>query len=91
MQAIYKYELNRPEVSSRTRIGVPRGGEVLKAGLDPKGKICVWIMIDAQSHEEERTFEIVGTGQTLEPAAWRRWIDSFVQDCYVWHVFEVAE
>lgn len=92
MQAIYKYELNSPTVSCRTTFGVPRGGEVLNAGLDPHGKLCVWLLIDSDAHEEKRTFEIVGTGQPMEPAAWRRWISSFVQaPFFVWHVFEVSE
>lgn len=78
---IYKYELTDFE----TTLEMPIGFKVIHVGLDPKGKVCVWAMVNS-TEKAPRRFYIQCTGNTFEAAVVRH-IGSYVQGDFVGHVF----
>lgn len=83
MKTIHKYELKQTTAQT---ISVPQGADFLHAGLDANGSICVWAMVDPNRPLKNVTINIFGTGHVF---TWlpTTHLGSFVQDCYVWHVF----
>ncbi len=66
-------------------IQMPHGGEMVHVGLDPNGIPCVWARVNALHSLVERSLYVIGTGEE-EPDGDNRYIGSFVQESYVWHV-----
>lgn len=79
---IYKYPLAHTE---EQEIKMPEHSEVLSAGLDPSGQLCVWAAIDPHYLDKLYTFYVRGTGWSTPDHA--RFISTVVQDEFVWHIF----
>ena len=84
MTTIWKYEL---EITDRQDIKMPGEAKILSAGLDPSGVPCVWAMVQPGAIERRFSVHIVGTGNPAENAVGERFVGSFVQGPFVWHVF----
>jgi hypothetical protein len=86
MKAVYKYELD----SQNPVIQVPNGISVcwqpIHVGLDPRGKACVWIMVDPTAPTKPVRFFIVGTGDEIPDDA-ELYVGTFNQGPFVWHIF----
>jgi len=85
MTAIWKYMLTEP----LNIVSMPRGSKVLSVH-NQTGTVCIWAEVDMEAGKVRREFEIVGTGETIYPAAefTREFIGTVICDPFVWHVFE---
>jgi hypothetical protein len=83
MKTIYKYPI---KTTGCQEILMPSGAEPIHAGLDPSGQPCVWAKVDDDRKREIVNIYIVGTGNPM-PDDNVAHVGSFVQNCFVWHVF----
>lgn len=86
MAEIWKFPLAVVSVNS---LDMPKGAEILT--VQTQGDIpCLWAMVDPDAEQERRYVEILGTGQPIFKAdgCERRYIGTFQQRPFVWHVFE---
>ena len=49
MKQIWKYEIEPGEVA----LNIPGWRGFISAGIDPKGNLCVWALVDDQEEEED--------------------------------------
>ena len=81
---IWKYEL----IENECEIEVPKNCRKIPLKMNFKdGKIFLWLMVDPESEVETRYFRIIGTGQKIPKHS--EYVDTFFDDPYVWHLFEV--
>lgn len=83
---IYKYPLDLVDRQVRS---MPIGAEVLTAQVQ-RNEICLWAIVPPGQPNEERIFEIIGTGNpvVVDIGVERRYIATVQQGEFVWHVFE---
>jgi len=55
--------------------------------------LFVWALVDPTEPDEERVFEVVGTGHPVDPVAplERKFVGTSVGHPFVWHVFELVQ
>jgi hypothetical protein len=90
MEAIWKYEL---EFNGITKLQMPKYAEILSLQTDKKtNKPCIWAVVNSSNEEVERTFELFGTGQSIQYNAGmgRKFIGTYQYQRgeFVGHVFE---
>lgn len=87
MAVIWKSVL---EVTYKQDIPLPYGAEVLTA-KEQYGRICIWYKCEPDAAMEDRTFIIMGTGETL-PDFEMRYIDTVSLNAgginFMCHVYE---
>ena len=84
MKTIHKYPL---KYTGENEIHIPLGAEIIHAGTDPEGVLCVWAKVDLDQQElESRGIFVAGTGLGL-PDDELRHLASCVCGSFVWHVF----
>lgn len=87
MKTIWKFPI---KVTDRQTVPMPVNAEILTAqvqGILP----CLWAMVDkAETVDEDRVIEIFGTGNLIhvDMGVERKYIATFQQGPFVWHVFE---
>lgn len=84
---IYKYPFQpkRP-----TEIRLPVGAELLKVGAAVPHEPHLWFKVPTVEGElESRTFWVYGTGEAFDDRN-QKHVDTFFDQGYVWHVFEVV-
>lgn len=86
MLTIYKYPL---AITNSQFVQMPQFAEILSAGLDPQGALCVWAAVDTEAPMVSRQFYVVGTGNPVTPAP-MEFIGSVTRGPFVWHVFEAV-
>ena len=90
VKTIYKYRLKIQDVQL---IGLPDRAEILSAGLDPSGHLCLWAKHEVdetgQGTNTPRVVYIVGTGHPLnsENEKDMAFLASVTQGQFVWHIF----
>lgn len=90
MGVIWKFSLQDVEVNEFT---MPKGAEILTVQSqfgDPK----MWVLVDLYNEQENRRFEIYGTGQCVpgaDPNEKRVYINTFQRQGghFIFHVFEL--
>ena len=72
---------------------MPKHGQILSTGIDPKGNLCVWVLVDPLAPLVLRAFLCVGTGNLIIGHSFydRKFIGTVVMTPFVWHVFELVE
>ena len=90
MRAIYKYPLLLLQAAVSQSIVMPGGAEIRMVGLDPTGAPCIWAEVDPapESPEEKRTFWLYETGTPIAVADGLKYVGSWVQEEFVWHLYE---
>lgn len=85
MHTIFKYLLT---LAGQQFVTLPIGYTIMHIGVDPTGAVCLWAKVPRDTSEgyTECEVRIYGTGQTLSDNP-PPYICSFVDRCYVWHVF----
>ena len=85
MTTIYKYRLE----PGRTELRMPEGAQVLTVQMQ-HGVACMWAKINPEMSQEDRTFEVYGTGHELPDDPRLLYVASFQMEdgALVWHVFE---
>lgn len=84
MKTIWKFPL---QLVSPQFIEMPDGAEILT--VQSQGDVgCLWALVDPEMAVTPRYFEVFGTGQNVHTLSKRRYIGTFQQPPFVWHVFE---
>lgn len=83
---IWKFEL---KVTDMQHISMPSGAEILSVA-NQNGALCLWAMVHPEHPKEERSIEIIGTGNPIPVGMGvdRKFIGTAVVNPFVWHVFE---
>jgi hypothetical protein len=85
MITIHKYPLNR----GITHVSLPVTHEILTADLDPMGQPCIWVRLDDGAPKTvTRTLVLAGTGHAVPHPQEAKWVNTFREGPYVWHVFK---
>jgi len=80
MKTIWKYQI---AVMAR----MPKGAEILTVQMQNE-EPCVWAVVEPDAEKENRYLEVFGTGQPIHEDVERRYIGTFQQPPFVWHLFE---
>ena len=85
MKTIYKY----PIVVGHNIIKTYKNCQVLSAGLDPKGIMNVWVLVDtSEDKTNQLKILVMGTGWDLPKVQGElKFINSVKEDMYIWHIF----
>lgn len=68
---------------------IPRGGEVIHVDLQD-GIPTIWVLVDpSQPDGDRRIFKIFGTGHPIDDPENLKFIGTFQQHSFVWHLFEL--
>lgn len=96
-QVIWKYPLNDKRKNNECfSLLLPFDSEILCVQIDAKtGEPCIWVLLYERNADvpQERTFEIIGTGQAIanDMGVMRKYIGTFQEKVvwnFVWHLFE---
>ena len=74
------------------RASLPRGAEIVRAGIAPNNNAAFWFVCDPNQAEdkEERIFRVVFTGEHIESGG-HRYHGTWWQGGLVYHLFEMFE
>ncbi len=93
MLTIYKYSVS-PSVEVQ-EIESYEGAIPLSCGIDPNGKLCIWVMVETEAPAASLKVYCVGTGwplnEVLEDNANVDYLGVIVHAPYVWHVLVEKE
>lgn len=86
MKTIWKFPLS--DVTP-IRVDMPKGAQLLTVQVQ-SGTPCLWAIVESENAKEARYFEIHGTGNLMyeNMGVERKYISTFQQPPFVWHVFE---
>lgn len=92
MVKIYKYPVLGAEVSPIQEIEFSKGAEILSAGYDPNGELCVWATHNDNAKTVKRNIYCIGTGWPLDDIIPKdefhfQFLNTVKEGPYVWHVF----
>lgn len=86
LRRIWKYEVKDHLVTMQ------KGAVILSAGIDPKGELCLWALVDPEAPKVERRIAIRETGGVVGDAVdGHRFIGTVKNGSYMWHLFDVGE
>lgn len=80
---IYKYPLVLTEKQS---LAMPKNAEILDVQVQ-NNVIVLWALVDPETNDEVRKFEIFGTGVAMADVT-RIYLGTVQKNGFVWHVFE---
>jgi len=85
-KTIWKFELDARDIQ---RIEMPESAEILCIQVQNL-KPCIWALVEPENAKVKRTFEIFGTGQSMNNDRDRKYIGTYQinNGMYVFHVFE---
>lgn len=85
MRTIHKY---RVPITDTFSIAMPAGAELLSVQMQGP-QPCLWALLDNdEPMTQQRHFVVIGTGNPVPKAA-LKYIGTFQQPPFVWHLFEV--
>ena len=84
MKTIYKYTLDSKDCT----LHLPKGAEILTIQLQ-NGIPTLWALVNPMTVTEERHICIVGTGWQVEDNM--KYITTYMDGYFVWHVFELIK
>lgn len=82
MKTIYKYTLDSQDCT----LNLPKGAEILTIKLQ-NNVPTLWALVNPMTVTEERHICIVGTGWQVEDNM--KYITTYMDGYFVWHVFEL--
>jgi hypothetical protein len=87
MATIYKYQLE----PGRTELRMPEGAQVLTVQMQ-HGEVCMWAKVDPGAPQEDRAFEVYGTGHQMPDEPRLVYVATFQMEggALVWHVFDAT-
>lgn len=89
-KSIWKFPL---KVEDNQSVFMPKGAEILTVQAQG-GNPCIWALVNTEEpDEEQRLFQIFGTGHPVSDNIERKYINTFqVQEgTLVFHVFEITK
>ena len=84
MKTIYKYTLDSQDCT----LQLPKGAEILTVELQNQIP-TLWALVNPMTVTEERHICIVGTGWQVEDNM--KYITTYIDGYFVWHVFELIK
>lgn len=86
MKTIWEFPL---AIVSVNFVRMPRGAEILAVQTQGDAP-CLWAMVEPEAPHQSRYIEVLGTGQPIheDMGVDRKYIGTFQQPPFVWHVFE---
>jgi hypothetical protein len=91
MKRIFKYPLCYAGMSACQEIEINAEAEILSAGKDLNGDICVWAMIEDTNPMVSKNIYCIGTGWPLDIIFTNeetvKFIDTIKEAPYMWHIF----
>lgn len=84
MKTIYKYELRSQNPSMK----LPKGAEILTVQVQD-GRPMLWALVDPENVLEDRFITTFGTGWEVEGNM--KYICTYMEGYFVWHVFEMIQ
>jgi hypothetical protein len=86
MKTIWKFNLT---LTDSQYIKMPKAAEILTIQRQNE-QACLWALVNPNAEKETRYFEIHGTGNPILESdnRERKYIGTFQQPLFVWHVFE---
>jgi hypothetical protein len=84
MKTIYKYTLDSQDCT----LNLPKGAEILTVQLQ-NGIPTLWALVNNMTVTEKRHICIVGTGWDVEDNM--KYITTYMDGYFVWHVFELIK
>ena len=84
MKTIYKYTLDSQDCT----LHLPKGAEILTVQLQ-NGIPTLWALVNPMTVTEERHICIVGTVWDVEDTM--KYITTYMDGYFVWHVFELIK
>jgi len=85
MKTIYKY----PLTSKDSTLMLPKDAEILTVKLQ-NGTPTLWVLVNPHTSElEERCIRIFGTGWEVNDNM--KYIETYMEEYFVWHVFELIK
>lgn len=84
MKTIYKYTLDSQDFT----LNLPKGAEILTIKLQ-NNIPTLWALVNPMTVTEERHICIVGTGWQVEDNM--KYITTYMDGYFVWHVFELIK
>lgn len=85
MKKIYKFTL---EINHEQEIEIPDDGEILSVQMQ-HGEPQIWVLVNPENFTVKRRFRIFGTGHDVTGEL--KFIGTFQNGPFVWHLFEVAQ
>lgn len=82
MRTIWKYSLE----DGYSELWLSQTAQVVEVGLDPSGAWSLWALHFTTDPVDRRTFRVFGTGHEV-PDGWK-YVGTFHEPGFVWHVFE---
>lgn len=83
MHTIWKYEiLSWDFVISAGSL------QILSVGLDPKGVLCIWGMVNTEAPTSRTHIRVFGTGAEVPLYTSLEFLGTVTAGLYVWHVFK---
>ena len=89
MKTVWKFPIDTPrDIFSMV---MPKGAETLTVQTQGS-RPCIWALVDPMKEDEERHFEIHGTGHSIYPVNNLKYINTFQMEegSLVFHLFERA-
>ena len=86
MKTVYKYPIGL----HISRVNIYKNAQIISAGYDPIGELCIWALVDTEQEKEFVTILTIGTGWEL-PENGLEFIDTVKDGPYMWHVFKADE
>lgn len=86
MKTIWKVPI---QISDEQQIAIPKDSEILCVQVQ-YGTPCLWFLCDPQEPNHVKTIRVFGTGHPVVEKLVGRYIGTFQQPPFVWHVFEGA-
>lgn len=80
---VFKYPC---QLGTPFELELPVGAEVVEFSAQHGENLFLWAIVDLSHDVERRTFLVVGTGWAFPDGG--RYVDSWVSDDFVWHLFE---
>jgi hypothetical protein len=85
MKKIFKYPLNSQDCTLK----LPKGAEILTVKLQNETPTLWAVVNDNTSEVEERHICIIGTGWDVEDNM--KYITTYIDGYFVWHIFELIK
>lgn len=84
MRTIWKYGF---DIKGNFDLAMPEGARIRDVRLQ-KGIPIMWAEVETENKNETRHFELYGTGHEIADYTFLRFIKTFHQGEFVWHLYE---
>ena len=80
-RVIWKYEWGN-------RVKVQHNADIISAGYDPEGTLCIWAIVDPnEPKDEEIELYLIPTGHIMPSNRKLRFLNTVKSGPFVWHLF----